>query len=323
MNIQDFNFNQKIQEFFIIKNIEARAAKNESIYIDINLGDTNREEINGKIWNAADIDLNQFRTGIMVKVSGMVQKYNNRKQLNIDKIRLVQDTDGVNIEDYIQTAPTSSENMIKEVYEYMDKIVNVQIKELTRTLFTSKEDKLKYYPAAKTHHHAVKGGLLFHITTMLNLGEKISESYEFINTDLLFSGVILHDLSKVDEIISNELGIVEDYSTQGKLLGHIIQGINEIDRVARELDIDEEIKLLIQHMILSHHYHPEYGSPKKPLIPEAELLHYLDLIDARMYAMDKVLSNVKEGEFSERSFSLEGRSLYKSSLVAKEEVECD
>ncbi|MPW25275.1 HD domain-containing protein [Alkalibaculum sp. M08DMB] len=317
MNIQEFNYNQKILEFFIIKKIEARTSKNESVYIDVNLADTNREEINGKIWSAVEIDLNKFKTGVMVKVSGMVQKYNNKKQLNIDKIRLVVESDEVNIEDYVEAAPTSSECMIEEVNEYIDKISNDQIKELTRVLFNSKEEKLKYYPAAKTHHHDIKGGLLFHITTMLNLGEKISESYGFINTDLLYSGVILHDLSKVDEIISNELGIVENYSTQGKLLGHIIQGINEIDRVARELDIDDEIKLLIQHMILSHHYHPEYGSPKKPLIPEAELLHYLDIVDARMYAMNKLLSNVSEGEFSERSFSLDGRSMYKSSIKSE------
>lgn len=314
MRIRDLNFNQKIQDFFIIKTIEARTAKNDSIYIDINLADKYGEEINGKIWDANAIDLKEYRIGVLVKVAGMVQKYNHKKQLNIDKIRLAKDSDHLHLEDYIATAPIPSEKMVQEIYSYIDNMKNLEIKELTRVVFDSKREKLLYYPAAKTHHHDIKGGLLFHITTMLNLGERISQSYEFINRDLLYCGVILHDLSKVDEILSNELGIVEDYSMEGKLLGHIIQGINEIDEVAKRLGTTEEVKVVIQHMILSHHYHPEYGSPKKPLIPEAELLHYLDIIDARMYAMNKALSGIEPGKFSDRSFSLEGRSLYKPSI---------
>ncbi|MFZ7132890.1 MAG: 3'-5' exoribonuclease YhaM family protein [Eubacteriales bacterium] len=312
--IKELTVNKKVEGFFMIKNIKAKKAKNGSIYIDITLGDTQGEEINGKIWRAEEIELSHYKIGHVIKMAGLVQAYNGRKQLHIDKIRKALDSDHVTLDDFVETAPMQSMEMIKRILEYIEKIEHEDIKKITQEMFQQKQEKLMYYPAAKTHHHDIKGGLLYHILTMLEVGEKISGSYTFINKDLLYSGIILHDLSKVDEIVSNELGIVEDYSKEGKLLGHIIQGINEIDHMARELHIDHEIKLLIQHMILSHHYHPEYGSTKKPLIPEAELLHYLDIMDARMYAIHKTLANVDEGAFAERNSTLEGRSMYKSKI---------
>lgn len=319
--IKDMKVNEKTQCFLLIKSIQSKKAKNDSIYIDLTLGDGEGLEINGKIWKADKIDISQYKPGSMVKIAGLVQEYKGNKQLSIDKIRNIVDSDNIDIDAFVKKAPIESMEMYNRVINhYVEAIHNKDIKRLTLTMFQEKKDKLSYYPAAKTHHHDIKGGLLYHILTMLEVGEKISSSYTFIDTDLLFSGIILHDLSKVDEIQSNELGIVEDYTKEGKLLGHIIQGINEIDRVARELEIDNEVKLLIQHMILSHHYHPEYGSPKKPLIPEAELLHYLDIMDARMYAMNKALETIQEGQFAERNYSLEGRSMYKSMINEMEPV---
>ncbi|MFZ7122003.1 MAG: 3'-5' exoribonuclease YhaM family protein [Eubacteriaceae bacterium] len=314
LEIKGFKFNETIEGFLFIKHIEYRKAKNDSVYIDMTLSDTFGDEVNAKIWNAKEIDSSIYKAGIVVKVSGMIQKYNNKTQLIINKIRTTKDNDEVNIEDYIESAPIDSKKMLVEIKECIKLFENEELKKLTLTLLENKEQKLIYYPAAKTHHHNVKGGLLHHILTMLRVGQSISDNYDFINKDLLYCGVIVHDLAKVDEILSNEIGLVEDYTKEGKLLGHIIQGINEIDRVADELKIDHELKILVQHMILSHHYHPEYGSPKKPLIPEAELLHYLDIMDARMYAMNKTLCKVKEGEFAERNISLEGRSMYKSDI---------
>ena len=312
--IEELTVNEKFQSFFLIKNIQIKKAKNSSLYIDIVLQDTSGNEVGGKIWRAENIDAAEFKIGQVVKVAGLTQLYNNKKQLNIDKMRLSQPSDQINVLDFVESAPIESAEMIDKIDAFIEKIQNQEIKRLTIHLFNEKKEKLTYYPAAKTHHHNIRGGLLYHILTMLEVGEKISYSYPFINNDILFAGVILHDLAKVDEINANEMGIVEDYSMEGKLLGHIIQGINDIDQAARELEIDNEVKVLIQHMILSHHYYPEFGSPKKPLIPEGELLHYLDIMDARMYAMEKTLKNISEGEFAERNLTLEGRSMYKSKL---------
>jgi 3'-5' exoribonuclease len=177
-----------------------------------------------------------------------------------------------------------------------------------------KEEQLMFYPAAKENHHAVVGGLLYHIISMLRAGEKLAEIYSWINKDLLYAGIILHDLAKIDEMEAGEIGLITEYTVEGQLLGHIIQGIKDIDRVAREEGADGEVSLLLQHMVLSHHYEPEFGSPKRPMIPEAELLHYLDMIDARMYDMRRVLDHVPPGGLSDRIWLLHNRRLYQNRL---------
>lgn len=132
-----------------------------------------------------------------------------------------------------------------------------------------------------------------------------------MNRDLVAAGVILHDIEKLNEILSNEYGVSPGYSFEGQMLGHIVQGIKLLDRTCRELGISEEKTLMLEHMILSHHYEPEFGSPKKPLFPEAEVLHYLDILDARMFDMEDALNGVAPGEFSDRIWTLDNRRIYK------------
>jgi 3'-5' exoribonuclease len=122
----------------------------------------------------------------------------------------------------------------------------------------------------------------------------------------------------MEEMDSSELGIVSDYTVEGTLLGHIIQGIKNLEVVGQRVGADKEVVMLLQHMILSHHYEPEYGSPVKPMIPEAEVLHYLDIIDARMYDMNRVTKEINGGTFSERLWSLENRRIYKPVLENEE-----
>jgi len=113
---------------------------------------------------------------------------------------------------------------------------------------------------------------------------------------------------------SNELGVVGSYTTEGMLLGHIVQGIKMIDRIGKQVNADPEVVILLQHMLLTHHYEPEFGSPKRPMIPEAEILHYLDVMDARMYDMQKELEEIKQGEFTDKIWVLHNRQLYKHGL---------
>ncbi len=204
--------------------------------------------------------------------------------------------------------------MLEDIMVYVDQINNPDIQKLVRLLIEEKHEKLLYYPAAKSNHHAIRSGLLYHILRMLQTGEAITKVYTELDTDLIYAGIILHDLAKIDEMNANNLGIVSEYSRDGQLLGHLIQGIKDIDRVARENNIDEEVVVVIEHMILSHHYEPEFGSPKKPMFPEAEVLHYIDIIDARIYDMNRVLGQVEEGSFSEPVWVLDRRRLYKSTF---------
>ena len=212
------------------------------------------------------------------------------------------------------------EDMLGEILKYVIQIKNRDIKEIVSRALNEKKEKLIYYPAAMKNHHSIRSGLLYHIMTMLRLGERVCEVYTHLNKDLLYAGVILHDLEKIGEMDSNELGVVGSYTTEGMLLGHIVQGIKMIDRIGKQVDADPEIVILLQHMLLTHHYEPEFGSPKRPMIPEAEILHYLDVMDARMYNLQKELEEIKQGEF-DKIWVLHNRQLYKHRLLADDETE--
>ena len=169
------------------------------------------------------------------------------------------------------------------------------------------ENSLRYYPAAQRIHHAERGGLLHHTTGMLRTARAVVGVYPWLNADLLYAGVILHDLCKTEEMISDNLGVVRDYSREGLLLGHLVLGVTRIQEAANDLGISGEPVLLLEHMLLSHHGEAEYGSPRKPMFPEAEVLHWVDLLDARMNEMSSAIAKVKPGVFSDKIWSLDRR----------------
>ena len=145
---------------------------------------------------------------------------------------------------------------------------------------------------------------------MLRDADAISEIYPTLDGDLLAAGVMLHDLNKIREFDSDEMGLVSDYSVEGNLIGHLVQGVAELNQAGEALGTPRELLLLLEHMILSHHDLPEYGSPRRPMFPEAEVLHLIDLLDARMYEMDRALTAINPGTFTERIWSLD-RKLYR------------
>ena len=144
------------------------------------------------------------------------------------------------------------------------------------------------------------------------LAEHCCEVYTYLNKDLLLAGVIIHDIEKLNEMLADESGIVSEYTFEGQLLGHLIMGVKTVDRLSKELGISEEKTVMLEHMMLSHHYEPEFGSPKRPMFPEAEALHYMDMIDFKLYDFESNLEGVKPGNFSEWIRTLDGRRLYKS-----------
>jgi 3'-5' exoribonuclease len=201
--------------------------------------------------------------------------------------------------------------MYRFIMDKAEGMEDEELKKLCVRLLTDHREKLMYYPAAAKNHHAELSGLLYHMKRMLMMAERVCEVYLNLNRDLVAAGVIIHDLEKLNEIEADTLGMASGYSFEGQLLGHLIQGIKSIDRLAEELGIGKEKTIMLEHMILSHHYEPEFGSPKKPLFPEAEILHYLDMIDARMYDMQEALDSTSPGEFSDRIWTLDNRKLYK------------
>lgn len=311
--IRDFQSGDLIQSFFLVKAAEYKTTSNNKSYLDLTLVDQTGD-INAKLWDHSAEMEPQYTANLLVRVRGNVSEWQNKLQLKIDKIRVATEEDGLDIGDFVPVAPYSPEAMYAELEEYMGMIRNIHISKIVSALVNANKEKLVLYPAAKQNHHAVRSGLLYHITTMLKMGERVSEVYVNLNRDLLFAGIILHDIAKIAEMNASQLGIVSEYTVEGELLGHIIQGIKMIDQTAVEVGADPEVSLLLQHMVLSHHYEPEFGSPKRPMIPEAEILHYLDMMDARMYDMGRALEKVEDRHFSDKVWLLNNRKLYKPAI---------
>ncbi|MDR6880449.1 23S rRNA maturation-related 3'-5' exoribonuclease YhaM [Bacillus sp. 3255] len=189
------------------------------------------------------------------------------------RIRKVLPEDGVQMTEFIRAAPVSPMDLIHTINGVMASITNEAVKSIVSFCVNKAGEKLSHYPAAKTHHHAYFAGLEYHIVRMLEIGEFICKQRSFLNPNLIKAGIILHDIAKPEEMIA-QLGIVAEYSVQGKLLGHISMASNWITEAALHhgLDLQSDVVIGLQHIMLSHHNLPEWGSPVPPQIPEAVAL---------------------------------------------------
>lgn len=295
--------------YCIVQNVNIKTSSNNKQYGDYTLSDSTGE-INGKLWDVSD-ESECPKPGDLLKIKGLVTEWQSSLQFRMDKFRAVDDSDGINVSEMVPSAPLSPEEMLETIKFYLKKIENNDMRKLTTQMLKEFADYLPLHPAALHNHHAIRSGLLYHTTTMLKAAEVLLGIYTKLDSDLVYAGVILHDICKTVEINAGSAGIATEYSRDGLLLGHITQGIIAIEKAGDIVKCDKEIVAVIQHILLSHHYEPEFGSPRRPMFPEAELVHYLDMIDTRMYDMDKGLSDVNEGEFSSPIWTLHKRRLYK------------
>lgn len=302
----------QVEGFYLVRNMNIKTSASNKAYGDYTLGDQTGE-INGKLWDVSEPDKCP-KVGDFIKVRGLVTEWQGKLQLRMDKFRPVQDGDGVTLDDMVPAAPEKPAEMVDSIDGYVEKIRNIDIKSIVTLLLDEKRELLGYYPAALKNHHAIRSGLAFHTLSMLRMADGALAVYDFLDQDLVYAGVILHDLAKTDELEAGESGVAVQYSMEGILLGHIQQGVLMIGRAGEKLGCDKEIVAMLQHMILAHHYEPEFGSPKRPAFPEGELLHYLDVLDARMYDMHKILENQEPGSFSDNVWTLHNRKLYKKTF---------
>ena len=317
--ISGLKTDMEVQDFFMVRMIAVKIGANKKQYLDLILSDSSGE-ITAKKWDVADEELpslNEIKELDIVKIKGSVTEWNGLKQLRVMRIRKSVKEDEFELADFIKSAPEKGEAMYSFVIGKANAIKDGDLKTICVEFLSKNREKLLYYPAAQKNHHAELGGLLYHLKRMLMAGDKLCEVYTNLNKDLVTAGVILHDIEKLNEIDANELGIATGYSFEGKMLGHIVQGVVAVEKMAEELGIPREKTIMLEHMILAHHYEPEFGSPKKPLFPEAEILHYLDMIDARMYDMKEAIDAAEPGGFSERVWTLDNRQLYRVKDQAK------
>ena len=310
--IEEIKDQSKIQDFFMIKSVSIRVGSNKKEYLDLVVGDKSGE-ITGKKWDIAEDreQVAQLKAGDIVKLRADIVEWNGAKQLKVTKLRKSIPNDNLILADYIPAAPEDPQEMYDYLFNIAEGLEDEDLSRLCVKILTREKERLLYYPAATRNHHAQLGGLLYHTKRMAMSGDALCNVYKIMDRSLVLAGVILHDMQKLNEIKSNELGMATEYSFEGNMLGHLVLGVRELEKDMDELDFPREKAIMVEHMILAHHYEPEFGSPKRPMFPEAELLHYLDIIDARVFDMEDALRNTEPGEFSDKIWTLENRKIYK------------
>ncbi|MGF9715209.1 3'-5' exoribonuclease YhaM family protein [Paenibacillus naphthalenovorans] len=315
--IKDLSTNDEFVGFYLLKELELKQTNTSPAkdYFDLVLCDASGQ-LPAKYWDVEETERDNFSPMALVKVQGIVQLYREKPQVKIIRIRNIRDEDGVSLTDFIRAAPIGSAELLEVISRVIESISDPAIRDIVSFCVDKVREKLAHYPAAKMHHHAYFAGLAYHIVRMLEIGEFLCKQRPFLNADMIKAGIILHDIAKPEEMIA-QLGVVTDYSTQGKLIGHIAMAASWITEAALrlELPLDSQQVIGLQHLILSHHNLGEWGSPVQPQTAEAVALHYIDALDAKLQMAEDALSATSDKElWTQPVRGLENKALYRMSL---------
>jgi len=274
--------NKIITSSFVVASKQVKAKKNGEPYLALILADRSGQ-IDAKMWDNVDEFILAFEQDDFLKVKGLVNKYKNRFQLTIHKLRRMDEGD-IDFTDYLPKTTKDIGELWRTLTEFVATFQNPHLKSLVELFMADPEIAERYRgaPAAKTLHHAYIGGLLDHVVSLFRSCDLMSRNYPQVNRDLLLTGAFLHDVGKIQELTYNR---AFSYSTRGQLLGHMIIELEMLQaKLAKLPGFPEELKTLLEHMIISHHGQYDFGSPKLPMFPEALMLHYLDDLDSKMEA---------------------------------------
>jgi 3'-5' exoribonuclease len=314
--VKELEPNRVITGSFLVHSKEIRSKKTGELYLSLVLGDRTGE-LDAKMWDNVSEVIETFDRDDFVKVKGLVQIYHNRPQLTVHKMRRMEEGE-VDFTDYFPSSERDPSDMWTELRRIMAGISNPHLKALVDGLLDDEEIAVRYRraPAAKQIHHAYLGGLLEHVLSLAKLAGITAPHYPNVDLDLLLTGVVLHDIGKIYEL-EYERGF--SYSSEGQLLGHITIALRILgEKIATIEGFPKGLRSLVEHMVLSHHGHLEFGSPKLPLFPEALLLHYLDDMDSKMECMRALIERDRqvEGVFTGYSAPLERTVLKKAKYLA-------
>ena len=275
--------NKIVTASFVVVSKQIKPKKSGEPYLALTLGDRSGH-LEAKMWDNVEEVLDAFEQDDFLKIKGLVNKYKNRFQLTIHKLRKLGESE-IEFDDYL---PKTTKN-IDELWQTLSNLVasfqNPHLKSLLQAFMADPDIAAAYRnaPAAKTLHHAYIGGLLDHVVSLARSCDLMCKNYPQINRDLLLSGAFLHDIGKIHELTYNRSF---SYSTRGQLLGHMVIELEMLhQKTAGIPGFPDPLKTMLEHLIISHHGQYEFGSPKLPMFPEALMLHYLDDLDSKMEAM--------------------------------------
>jgi 3'-5' exoribonuclease len=292
--INQISENDLVEGIFWVKEKAMPFTRTGTPYLRVRLTDRTGE-IEGRIWDGVEEFADLFERADFIRIKAQANSYQEKIQLNIKSLKKVAEAEVV-LEDFLPASEHDPDEMLAELMGIAEGIENGHLKELVMAFLTDEDftTPFKRAPGAKRLHHAYLGGLLEHTLSVTRLIEEIKGHYEGIDHALLLAGGILHDIGKVRELA---YAIAFDYTDEGRLVGHIVIGTQMVEeRIARIEGFPEELAMLLKHLLLSHHGQYEYGSPKRPKTLEANILYYLDDLDAKVSGIQEFINKGEEGE---------------------------
>ncbi len=286
--IRDFATNQTVSTTFLVKAKEFRDKKGGGQYLTLTLADRTGD-IAGHWWDNFEESAETFKVDDIVFARGQVIVHRNRLQLTVHRVRPCEERE-YELADYFPTTKYNIDQMFAELMQTVQGFANPHLRRLLENIFADEKTvkKFKRAPAAKTMHHPYLGGLLEHTLSLVKLAQKVGSHYDGIDLDLLQTGAVLHDFGKIDEL-SYERGT--NYTDEGQMIGHLaMETLMVADHIKQIPDFPDELRRHLLHLLLTHHGKLEYGSPKLPATPEALMLAYLDDLDSKVEAMQRLMS---------------------------------
>ena len=291
---------------YILKQPEIRVSQKGNKYFTGYLQDKSGK-LEFKLWNEP---AEAFCENQIVTVSGTVSEFRGNLNLILSHIQTADSN--VDKSDLIPSAPIPEKAYKAQMTRLLQSINDPDYKALLLVIKKRYNDWFKA-PAGKSVHHDYLNGLLMHTVHIMQLCSDACKLYPFLNRDLLITAAYLHDIGKpTGEFQFTGDGLVETYTTEGLLYGHLISGAMLIRDICREIQMDETKCMLLTHCILSHHGQPDYGAAVRPALPAADLLAKLDMMDAQMEIFRKTLSEQEPDTVSKNIAYLDNRRIYKA-----------
>lgn len=305
--VKDFNEGDHLNVNLLISALTKGVTNSGAPYLSLTLQDSTKS-IEAKFWDVKSEIEKELQVGKVYNFDLEINLYRNNLQAKVIKVFPIGQNE-IDMADFVFNSPISKDVLRDNIADAVNQIKNEKIAKIVNTMLNHYDNAIYEYPAASKIHHNYIGGLATHTCGMLKIGMALCDIYPSINKDYLLAGIILHDLGKIEELSSP---VVTEYTTAGKLLGHISIVDARLLEVGKQLKLEDSEELMIlRHMVLSHHGKYEFGSPILPETLEAEILTYIDNIDAKINIINKAFEETKEGEFTQKIFAMDNRVFYK------------
>jgi len=317
--VKDLKEGDNLLQYFHLRSKDLRKTRSGQDYLELTVGDATGT-ISGKMWSDAVRKWgHDFTPGDFIKIEGRVETYRDRYQIVVEKIRRADPSEIPDLSILIRSSQCDPHALLMELKETAATLQPPALGELVVHILEQHSSALKDYPAARMVHHAYKGGLIEHISTVVRKIEAILQVEKNINRGVAIAGAILHDIGKIVELTPSSQG----RTLEGRLIGNVILGVRLIREAAVEKGVAETPWLTeIEHIILSHHGETQFGAPVRPMTREAMVVHFIDNLDSKLKIVEEALEAADSEGFSPYNRWLEGRAFAGSSFYdAREETD--